>query len=288
MSHSVNHQFVHLLWATKNLAPLINEDLRASLLAYLTGIVKGLGGILLATSGTSDHVHLLVNSPPNLSLAEFLRDLKSCSSKWCHEKGPPHTAFGWNAGYSAFTVSPTSINDVKNYLVSEEHRHTKQSFEDELKKILSIQEIEYKPQFLTNTTYTKLIFHLVWSVKNRLSFLSDSLKEPLHQYIEKEIAKDGCKLYAIGNVSDHIHLLFECSSKISMANLVQNLKTKTTHLIKSQERKFAGFCRQEGYGVFSVGRPALETVLNYVNNQEKHHNVKTFEEEWNWLRGMQS
>lgn len=65
---------------------------------------------------------------------------------------------------------------------------------------------------------------------------------------------------------------------------MQNLKTKTTHLIKSIDRKFTGFSWQEGYGVFSVGKPAIEMVANYVNNQEKHHGNKTSEQEWNWLR----
>ncbi len=93
-------------------------------------------------------------------------------------------------------------------------------------------------------------------------------------------------LYSIGSVAYYIHLLIECSSKVAVATLVQTLKTKTTHWIKSQDRRLAGFCWQEGYGVFSVRRPALETVLNYVNNQKEHHRVNTFEEEWNWLKGM--
>ncbi len=67
---------------------------------------------------------------------------------------------------------------------------------------------------------------------------------------------------------------------------MQNLKTSTTHLIKSQDSRLAGFCWQEGYGVFSVGKPALEIVSNYVNHQENHHNIKTFEMEWEWFRGI--
>jgi hypothetical protein len=40
------------------------------------------------------------------------------------------------------------------------------------------------------------------------------------------------------------------------------------------------------YGVFSVGKPAIEVVSNYVENQENHHNTNSFEQEWNWLRSM--
>jgi putative transposase len=201
MSHSINHQFIHLVWPTKNLDPLITEEAQASLLAYLTGILKGLGGLLLASSGTSNHVHLLANTPTDLSIAELLRQIKSCSSKWYREKYGQHSTFGWNQGYSAFTVSPASIDNVKQYLAAEAHRHKKHSFEDELRCFLKIQEIEFKPQFLINTTYTRLIYHLVWSVKNREPILKASRQMSLHQRIQQEVQKNGCKLYAIGNVA---------------------------------------------------------------------------------------
>lgn len=64
---------------------------------------------------------------------------------------------------------------------------------------------------------------------------------------------------------------------------MQNLKTVSTHLIKSQDKRLSYFCWQEGYGVFSVGKPAFKAVLNYVNDQENHHKTKTFDQEWNFL-----
>ena len=75
-------------------------------------------------------------------------------------------------------------------------------------------------------------------------------------------------------------------NKISTDILVQNLKTCTTHLIKSQGKNFNDFSWQNGYGVFSVGKSHLEIVSNYVNNQKEHHRVNSFEEEWNWFKKM--
>lgn len=286
MSHSLKYQFTHLVWATKNLLPLITQDSQDSLLGYLTGILKGLGGTLLATSGTANHVHLLANTPTDVAMSELMRQIKSCSSKWLRETDIQHSAFGWNEGYAAFTVNPASIGNVKNYLAAEENRHQQSSYEEELMNFLKIQEIECNPKFLTNTTYTKLIYHLVWSVKNREPLLNNSLQLPLHQCIQQAVQKCGGKLYTAGNVVDHIHLLIECPTKISTASLVQNLKTCTTHLIKSHDRKYAHFNWQEGYGVFSVGKPAFEAVSNYVKNQESHHSNKSFEQEWNWLKDI--
>ena len=137
MSHSINHQFIHLMWATKNLAPLMTESSQSPLLGYLTGVVKNLGGQVFASCGTSNHVHLLANTPTNLSIADLLRRIKSSSSIWYREKNHSHP-FNWNEGYSAFTISPNATDKLKRYLSNEENRHKKDSFEDELMNFLRI------------------------------------------------------------------------------------------------------------------------------------------------------
>ncbi len=289
MSHSINRQYIHFVWSTKNLEPLIAKNLsnfEDPLRGYLWGTLKKLGGILLANTNTKDHVHLLAHVPTDLSIAEFIRQIKSCSSKWYRTIDLEFSTFAWNEGYSAFSVSPTSIEKIKNYMSQDENRHRKLPFEEELMGFLNFHEINFNPKFVTNTTYSKLFYHLVWSVKSRKSLLHNSIQELLHQHTQQEMLKIGGKLHAIGNVADHIHLLVECTAKVPMASIVQNLKTSTTHLIKSQSRIFDCFSWQEGYGVFSVGKPAFETVFNYVNNQEEHHRHKSFEEEWNLLKGF--
>ena len=284
MAHSINRQYIHFVWSTKDLLPLINDHSRSFMLAYLSGTMKKLGGYVLASSSESNHVHLLANIPTDISVAKLLSQIKASSSKWYREASGNFSNFGWNEGYSAFTVSHESIDSVKRYITKEKCRHENFSFENELLHFLKIQELEFNLKFLTKTTYTKLIYHIVWSVKNREAILSPSLKVPLHLCVAKEVEEGGNKLYAIGNVSDHIHILVECSSSTSIASFVQKLKTTSTHLIKSQDKKLAHFCWQEGYGVFSVSKPGLNAVLTYVNDQENHHRTKSFDDEWNFLK----
>lgn len=285
MSHSINYQFLHLMFPTKNLLPLIFQETQNALLAYISGIVTGLGGRLLASSSSSNHIHLLVNSPLELSIVELLCQIKSRSSKWYRTKGNNHLEFSWNEGYSAFTVSPDSVENVIKYLANEKIRHSNLSYEEELLSFLKFQEIEYNPKFITNTTHTKMFLHLVWSVKNREPMIVDELKVPLQQHIQQEVQKNGAKLCAIGNVADHIHLLVETSGKVATSQMMQQIKTSTTHLIKSKNKRLSDFSWQEGYGAFSVGKPAFKIVANYVNNQEHHHKMKSFEVEWDLLRG---
>lgn len=279
MGHTFYNQFVHTVFATDYPNSLILEDCRDSLYAYITGIVKEVGGQLIARAGTSDHIHLLLNIPTHCSISDLLGKTKGSSSKWFRQKNG-NLNFGWSEGFAAFTVSPESINNVKQYFASENKRHLTYSVHDELGSFLNIQEISYKPQYLTKTTYTRLIYHLIWSVKNREPVLDKAFQNELHTLIHKEIQKQKGNLYAVGNVNDHIHLVVKCPGKLATADLVGKLKTTTTNFIRSQHLKLRNFSWQEGYGVFSVGKPALENVIAYVNNQEQHHKIHSFDDEW--------
>jgi len=280
MAHSCRNQFVHLMWATKNLKPLIIDDPKTSLLPYLSGTIKNLGGSLLIGSEASNHIHLLVNSPVDLSIAEFLQKIKSLSSKWYRERVEIDAKFNWNEGYSAYTVSTNSIEHVNNYFSTESHRHQTLSFDNELIRFLKLHEINFNPKYVSCTTYTQLNLHLIWAVKHRSSLLDKSIRPLLFQKIRQDAIAKGCTIHAIDGIEDHIHVLLECPNIISTASLVQMLKTSSTHFIKSFDKIFSNFGWQEGYGVFSIGRPALESVKNYVNNQEEHHKCKSFDQEW--------
>lgn len=105
------------------------------------------------------------------------------------------------------------MKEQKKYIFHEEQRHKYHSFEDELISFLNLQEIDFNPKFLVNTTYTRLIYHLVWSVKNREPLLCTSLQNSIHQCIRNEVQGLGGQIYAIGNVADHILLLAEFTKK---------------------------------------------------------------------------
>lgn len=285
MGHTCYNQFVHIVCATKDLTPLIVEGSKESLYSYIASIVKGLRGQFLARSGTSDHIHLLLNIPPDYSVSDILRQIKSCSSKWYRQQDRDKFDFAWTEGYFAFTVSPDSLDNIKEYFLTENKRHETISVKDELIKFLNLQEILFNPQYVLNTTHARLIYHLIWSVKNRENLLDKSLQKDLHEQIKNEVKDAGGKLYAVGNVTDHIHLLVESPKNLATANLVLKLKTTTTNFLRTQSRKLREFSWQEGYGVFSVGKPALNAVMNYVNDQENHHRLYSFEDEWQRIVG---
>nr|MBA3440318.1 transposase [Pyrinomonadaceae bacterium] len=73
MSHT--NLLYHIVFATKERAPLITPALRPALHQYLGGTVRGLRGTALEVGGVADHVHQLVVLPPTIAVSDFLSKL---------------------------------------------------------------------------------------------------------------------------------------------------------------------------------------------------------------------
>ena len=137
----------HLIFSTKDRVPLIVAEFRSRLHAYLGGIVKGLGGTPLAIGGIEDHVHLLVGLKTSHRLDYFVRDLKADSSEWVH-KEMQKKIFAWQKGYGAFSVSPSNVSAVKQYVLGQEKHHKRKSFQEEYIELLRASGVEYDERFV--------------------------------------------------------------------------------------------------------------------------------------------
>ena len=137
----------HLVFSTKHRQPIINSTWLLRLHEYLGGTVVGLGGVPEAVGGVIDHVHLLVGLKATHCLSDFLRELKKASSVWVHET-IGLKSFGWQDGYSAFTVSATSLNPVKSYIRRQAAHHEQKSFREELIEMLETAGVHYDPAYL--------------------------------------------------------------------------------------------------------------------------------------------
>jgi putative transposase len=94
MSRTFTNLLTHIIFSTKDRMPVIEEQLRPELYAYLGGLTRELKGKSYGINGTADHVHLLVSLPPTFAISDALRFLKSNSSGWVHDKWPKRRAFG--------------------------------------------------------------------------------------------------------------------------------------------------------------------------------------------------
>jgi putative transposase len=127
-----------------------------------------------------------------------------------------------------------------------------------------------------------MLVHIIFSTKSRKPFLrSIELRSQVHAYLTGTLRCLECDPLIIGGVEDHVHILCELSRKISLSELVKNLKTSSTRNLKDNGHH--GFSWQTGYGVFSVSQSAKESVIAYISNQETHHRKTTFQDEFRTL-----
>ena len=121
--------------------------------------------------------------------------------------------------------------------------------------------------------FTKLYAHLVWATWDRVPILTADLLATVERAVLHECAKMGVEVIAFGGVADHVHLLVRYPAKLSVTELVKQVKGATSHLIN--HRLKIPFKWQGGYGAFSVSYSVLPRVREYVLNQEKHHQYGT-------------
>ena len=129
-------------------------------------------------------------------------------------------------------------------------------------------------------TYSQLYIHLVFAVKHRGCFIATSWQQELYAYLIGVIENRRHKVYAIGGMRDHIHILVSMSPAQSVSDLVQETKRASTLWIKEHHLVDGNFAWQEGFGAFSYSKSHVDAVVKYINNQKQHHLGKTFNEEY--------
>lgn len=129
-------------------------------------------------------------------------------------------------------------------------------------------------------TYTQIYIQIVFSVKGRQNLIQKTWQKELYKYICGIVKGKEQKVYAIGGVADHIHILLSLKPNISLSDLVRDIKANSSKWINEKQFVFDKFQWQEGFGAFSYAKSQLDSVIAYINNQEQHHKNKSFKEEY--------
>ena len=148
MSHSFHQNFAHIVFSTKERQRTIAAELESRLHAYLGGIVREQGGVPLRINGTDDHVHILARTPKTVADSDFMRSLKTNSSKWIHETFPQRRGFAWQVGYGWFSVSKSAVPKVETYIDNQKEHHRTMTFQEEFIQLLKKHGIEYDERYL--------------------------------------------------------------------------------------------------------------------------------------------
>jgi REP element-mobilizing transposase RayT len=147
MSQSLSKIWTHLIFSTKDRDPFLsNEKTRKDMHAYLASILKAHNCPTLIVGGVADHVHALFVLSKNDSIATIAYELKRSSSKWAKTQGLGK--FHWQSGYGAFSVSESSVEKVRTYIIRQEQHHRRTTFEEEFHEFLKRYKIDYDERYL--------------------------------------------------------------------------------------------------------------------------------------------
>jgi len=142
MSHTFTNLLIHVVFSTRKREPLICDSFRERLWAYMGGMVKDDFGVARIIGGTDNHIHAMLSMKPDVSVSKAMERWKSLSTAWVKKTIPEASDFGWQAGYSAFSVSQSRAEQVIAYIAQQAEHHRVMTFEEEFARLLEVHGIE--------------------------------------------------------------------------------------------------------------------------------------------------
>ena len=133
------------------------------------------------------------------------------------------------------------------------------------------------------TSLSSILLHLVFSTKHREPLITPEIEPELYPYLAQIFRSYKSPSLAINGTENHVHILFALSRTISVADLVEEVKSSSSGWIKTKGREFSSFRWQTGYGAFSIGQSGVATLKRYIARQKQHHRKQQFEDEYRSL-----
>lgn len=148
MGQSLVTNYLHIVFSTKHREALIDDVIENELHNYLGGICKNLECQPLKVGGFEDHIHILCMLSKKITLVKLMEELKSHSSKWIKTKGAAYSQFYWQDGYGAFSVNPSEVDVVIEYISRQKEHHSKKTFQEEYRVFLKKYKVEYDERYV--------------------------------------------------------------------------------------------------------------------------------------------
>ena len=128
--------------------------------------------------------------------------------------------------------------------------------------------------------YVKVWIHLVWSTKNRQSFLKDDIRPTIFQHMRDNAKKKDIFLDFINGYREHVHALVSLGTEQTISNIVKLMKGESSHWVNQNNLIDLKFEWQHEYFAVSVCESLLDKTRDYIRNQEAHHTKKGFDDEF--------
>ena len=129
-------------------------------------------------------------------------------------------------------------------------------------------------------SYSQIYLQYVFAVKGRQNLLQKPWREEVFKYISGIIKGKNQKPIIVNGVSDHVHVFVSLKPAMPIPDLIRDIKNNSSNFINENKWVKGKFSWQEGYGVFSYSHSQIDRVYRYIENQEAHHEKKTFKDEY--------
>jgi putative transposase len=129
-------------------------------------------------------------------------------------------------------------------------------------------------------TDTQIYLHIVFAVQGRQNLIRREHNDELQKYITGIIFGQGQKLIAINNIPDHFHILIGQRPNVALSDLIRHIKAVSSGFINYRRWVAGRFSWQEKFGAFSYPHSQLSTVIRHIQNQQEHHQRKSFSQEY--------
>ena len=127
-----------------------------------------------------------------------------------------------------------------------------------------------------SNSFTQIYIQAVWAVKHRNTQLDKKWRKEMFAVIGNLINETGCKTIIVNGVEDHVHCFFRLKPTISISEVMQIVKAKSSKWLNDSGNINYRFEWQRGYGAFSYDKSAVNNIYNYIENQEAHHKKNKF------------
>jgi REP element-mobilizing transposase RayT len=148
VAQSLPSILVHLIFSTKHREPLVTPQVESALHAYMAGILRAKQCPALIIGGMPDHVHALFMLARTRSLSEVVEDVKKDSSKWIKTRAASFRGFHWQAGYGAFSIGQSSVEETRRYIENQKEHHKTRSFQDEYRLFLAKYGVSFDERYV--------------------------------------------------------------------------------------------------------------------------------------------
>ena len=129
-------------------------------------------------------------------------------------------------------------------------------------------------------SYTRLLYHIVFRTKNSKNTIPEQHEKELYAYLMGIINNKKSKLYRIGGMPNHVHLLVDIHPTFAVSDFMKELKEYSSKWLatKPDFPDFEGWA--VSYAAFTYNLNDKQIIIDYIKNQKKHHKMVSFEEEY--------